>query len=221
MFYAFCAFIAEREKKSVIVEKTPHHINWVNRIKGYYPKSKFVVMIREPYGFMLSYKYQGLQKSSKIRAIHEKQYHPLQAALVWRGYCRSVIKVQTEHNDDILIVRNEELRERSGEILADVAKFLGLPHDQFFGTNLPTKANSSFIKDNNLALDDVDYFWLHLVASKEIVSMNYTLRAVRISNFFLIFLSILKLPVWTYRTMVLLRRNSKANLFQYLFRWIK
>jgi hypothetical protein len=42
--------IADQEGASCIIEKTPHHINWVDRIVKHLPDARFIVMIREPYG---------------------------------------------------------------------------------------------------------------------------------------------------------------------------
>ncbi len=220
IFSSLCQFIADKENKNFILEKTPHHINWVDRIKKNYPSSKFIIMIREPYGVMRSYKNQGLQKNERVRKIHAKQYHPIQAALVWRGYSRSVLSIKSVYPDDIYVINNHDLFSNSETILKETVKFLGLPYMDGFEKNLPGRANSSVESAKRMELDSSDYFWLHLIAGKEIKKMGYTIKNNSIT-YMPIFISILKLPLWMIRTIILLKSNSKANLFEYILRWLK
>ena len=53
LFAALCRSVADAEGKRLAVEKTPHHLNWIDRISEALPGARFVVMVREPYGFML------------------------------------------------------------------------------------------------------------------------------------------------------------------------
>lgn len=220
LFFELCQFIASHENKPYVVEKTPHHLNWIKRIKDYYPSAKFIVMLREPYGVMRSYKNQGSQRNSEVRKVHKKQYHPIQAALVWRGYSRSVLNIQNDYSKDVFIIKNEDLSDNSVSILRAVADFLGLPRDEKFAEKLPARANSSVNNDDSLTLDSADYFWLHLIAGSEIRKMGYELREVPLSLVAVIW-SFFKIPLWCIRTIILLKGNSKANVFKYLWRWIK
>lgn len=220
MFYSLCEFIAKHENKAFVVEKTPHHLNWIDRIHKDYAKSKYIIMIREPYGFMKSYKNQGLQRDDRVRKIHEKQYHPIQAALVWRGYSRSVRKAQTEFPDYTLTIKNEDLFKNSHDILIQVAEFIGLPDSKLIAEKLPGRTNSSVDNTVSKDMDSADFFWLNLIAGNEIKNMGYELRKGDFAPL-LILWSFIRLPLWGIRTIQLLRSNSKANLIQYFWRWIK
>lgn len=220
VFKRMCQFVVEAENKIVAVEKTPHHINWLPRIAKNFPDSKYIVMVRDPYAFMKSYKFQGFQKGAEIRTIYEKLYHPIQASLVWRGYAKSILDVSKSFESKVMIIKNEELTNHEKEILLNVARFLELPVDQDFTSSLPSRSNSSIRGDDKLQLDSADYFWMNLIAKKEIKALGYELKKVNIDIFPVIF-SIFKLPLWVFRTVVLLKNNSKGNIFKYVLRWLR
>lgn len=67
LFAAVCCWIANKEDAEYVIEKTPHHVDWISRIKDACPNAKFVVMVRGAYGFMLSYKHQGDRKSPSVK----------------------------------------------------------------------------------------------------------------------------------------------------------
>ncbi len=220
VFKKMCRIIVDSEGKSVVIEKTPHHVNWVPRINKALPDSRFVIMVREPYGFMKSYKYQGFQSGKRIRAIFEKQYHPIQAALVWRGYAKSILNVSKRYANKVKIVRNEHLIDHPKKVLLDVALFLDLPKDEMFTDVIPPRTNSSIMGNKKLKLDSADMFWLNLLAKKQIRELGYDLKSMPFDYFKIVF-TLFKLPLWGWRTVLLLQKNSKCNIFIYILRWLK
>lgn len=197
--------------KSVFIEKTPHHINWLSRIQTYYPNAKFVIAQRDPYSFMLSYKYQGLQKSKEVRDIFEKIYHPISCALVWRKNYRSIQKACEDFPSNTFIFKQEKLN--SLEQLRLLEDFLELEKHSL---NLIEKDNSSFEKsERKFELNTIDVFWMNVVARKEIDISQYNKRSVFPNPFALIW-SIMIIPYKLFISTYILSKNSNRSIFSYL-----
>lgn len=218
IFDQACAEIARVENKRYVVEKTPHHINWMERIVAAYPHAKFVVMVREPYGFMLSYKHQGDRKEgSKFNEI----YHPLGCALVYRGYMRSVRRVLSRYGSRMMLVYTHDLSLEPEHTLGGIQAFLGLPVEDIL---LPPR-NTSFPTGKRAQLQADDVFWMNLVAGKEIkmhvdtpltpTSDNST------SNFIATLRSFFTIPLWGIRTALHMRKMLGSSTFTYLRHWIR
>ena len=220
LFKMICQFVINSEGKRVAIEKTPHHVNWIPRINKVLPDSRFIVMVREPYGFMRSYKYQGLQAGERVRRIFERQYHPVQAALVWRGYAKSIIRATEDYSDKVIVIRNEQLIDDPRNVLKRVSRFLGLSSDDISFDTIPARANSSIVGASKLELDSADYFWMNLIARKQIKNLGYDINNSPY-YFVEIVTTFIKLPLWIFRTIYLLNNNSNSNIFKYIFRWLK
>ena len=174
VFTAMARGVAEAEGKTVAVEKTPHHINWVDRIADALPHSKFIVMVRQPYDFVLSYKHQGDRYSGAVRAVFDRLYHPIACALVWRGYVRSATDIAARHPDRVRLVYFEDLRTSPAETIEGVLSFLQLDPNGLTETVPPD--NSSFPRGKRPALNAADLFWLNLVAREEIRQLTVPVR---------------------------------------------
>lgn len=218
VFLRLCEFVAAEECVSSVVEKTPHHINWVERIAEQFPKAKFVVMVREPYGFLLSYKNQGSHQSEKIRMLFKRQYHPLQSALVWRGYARSAKRALAQFPDRTKLVRFEEIARSPEDLAKGVFRFLNLEEDPV-GFKVPNKTNSSVSSSITEPLNAADYFWFRVFNFGAANELGYEIVSKPIFDRQVLF-SILKIPSWVFRTITLLRKNSQGNLTKYLVRWL-
>ena len=77
VFDAMIRAIVNITDKDIVMEKTPHHVEYVGKIRAYYPNSKFIVMQRDPKGFMLSQKSIHLIKAKEVQKYIKGMYHPL------------------------------------------------------------------------------------------------------------------------------------------------
>ena len=105
VFGAFGDAFKLAQKKSVFIEKTPHHIQYTDRILNFFPETKFIVLMRDPYEWMLSYKFQGSQKSTELRSIFKKIYHPITAALVWKKNYYAINRLKKYQSSQYLILK--------------------------------------------------------------------------------------------------------------------
>lgn len=219
VFKAICKCIAELESKSVIVEKTPHHINWVNQIVKVLPNAKFLIMFRDPYDFMLSYKYQGSQGSQKTRKVFRKIYHPLLVSFIWRGYTRSINSALANYPDRVMLVKTADIAKDNPEFFKKVFKHLGV--EDVSKTFIPIeKDNSSFTGDHKPELSSTDIFWMNLIAGKEIIKSGIKMKKYKI-NIFSNLLSFIVLPLWAIRYLFIVRNSFKGGFIKYVVRWLR
>ena len=155
--------------KHLFIEKTPHHIQYTERILTFYPEAKFICLIRDPYEWLLSYKYQGSQKANMaVRKVFRRIYHPLFASLIYRRSVKEILRISPEKN--VLVVSNEKLNdaETTNKILA----FIGVQNEKI---SLEPK-NSSFVNLKKPELSPTDIFWINSVCKKVILKGGIVLK---------------------------------------------
>ena len=101
VFARMCEGVLEYTQRSYWVEKTPHHLQHLDRITRYMPNARFVVMLRSPASFLRSYKHQGDRKDPETRKKFHRLYHPALASLVGRGTYRASINAATRWPDQV------------------------------------------------------------------------------------------------------------------------
>jgi hypothetical protein len=215
VFDRICGVVAGYSGKSLVVEKTPHHVNHVDRILAAYPNARFIVMQREPYGFMRSYKHQGDRKAERVRQGFEAVYHPIGCALVYRGYARSILRLRHAHPERVLAVSLERVADDGPGVLREVGNFLGLQIDA--GCTLD-KANSSFPAQDAAALAPEDVYWMNVIAGRQIRALGYTLAPT--GPFTDGLPSLVRLPGWAWRAVRRLAAYQNTGLVGYLRRWL-
>lgn len=211
-FDLLCKVFQSTFKKDFAIEKTPHHIHYTDRIKSYYPNAKFIITYRNPYDFILSYKFQGSQGHIKTREKFERTYHPLQVALIWRKYINSIH--EHKNSNSVLALDITTLK---GNGIKDLASFLGVNHKEF---DVYKKDNSSFSKMKKIPkLKNDDYFWANLILKKYLKENSL----YRNSNYdFLgICKSVLKIPLALYYNLFYLELAEGQTKLGYLFNYLK
>lgn len=210
--------IAEAEGKPLAIEKTPHHLNWIDRILAHLPEARFVVMVREPYSFMLSYKHQGDRKAERVRIAFARRYHPLAAALIWRASIRTAADVATRHPDRSLVTPFDLLRVDAAGTLERVQRFLGLPVEPIAERVPPD--NTSFPGGVRPHLQPEDLFWMRLIAGRAMRTHGFTPRPTPFAPLRIAW-SMLRLPWWAVRNYLDLRSRVGGSTLGYLWRWLK
>ena len=211
--------IAKSEDASCYIEKTPHHVNWLGRIIREMPTAIFIIMMREPYSFMLSYKHQGDRKLKEDRWKYQWKNHPLGTALVWRGYMRSISEAGRNWPEKTYLVRFEDIGEGAAELLLDVQRFLQIAPISGLDQRV-SPDNTSFPEGSRPELRGEDLFWMNLMTRKQIKEAGYTLRAVPFQPLRIGF-SILLVPLWFLRQFIHLRRRTGGSLFGYVWNWLR
>lgn len=217
VFLRFSNKLLEIENKAVAIEKTPHHIHWLSRILTNLPDARFIVMVRDPYGFMLSYKHQGDRQPSALRKKFKKLYHPIVCAYLWRGYFRSSIEAVKTYPKQTLLVFTHEMKQQPSKTLLKIQNFLLL--EPIFGLDLRVPPdNSSFPNDCRPSLNSVDLFWVNCIASKEIQEFDFTSQ-VNTTKPLGIMMSVLTLPFWAIWASWHLYRSTEGSFVKYLLHW--
>lgn len=205
------------EKKPLVIEKTPHHLNHISRIEESYPDSRYIVMVRDPYSFMLSYKYQGLQRSAEHRKHMARYFHPIGCALVWKAYAFQAISEISRLGDRATLVRFEELRTDSQKVWTQVLEFLDIKQ-----VNLPIvkDKNSSFSQHTRPELDAIDIFWINFIAKDLISKLGYEKHVAKASIFSIAASLYLLIPC-AVRVLREISSRSSGNIFAYVWNWVR
>jgi hypothetical protein len=210
--------IAEREGKRVAIEKTPHHLNWIGRILAALPEARFIIMVREPYSFMLSYKHQGDRKDARVRSAFAKRYHPAACALVWKASMARAREAMRVHGDRAMMVPFDDLRLSPRDTLEKVQRFFGLELIDLSSAVPPD--NTSFPQGARPRLHPEDYFWMNRIAGRSMRSEGYALAPVPVASWRIAW-SFLRLPWWALRNYFNLRSRVSGSTLSYLMRWIR
>ena len=217
LFSRVCEAIAAREGKGVVVEKTPQNINWVDRIRKFFPESRFLVMIRDPYGFMLSYKHFGDRASPELRKYYGRLYHPLGCAIVWRTYLKASLLAAERLPERAMLVNLGEVRKDEAAVLDRIQEFLGLEPEKLAGS-IPV-VNTSFPDDRRPELQPEDYFWMNLLCSGELEKFRLRRQPAGWAVH-RVFYSMLRLPFWGLWNLWDLRRRVSGSILSYVLRWL-
>lgn len=199
------------EGKEIAIEKTPHHLNYIEDIKIMYPESKIIVMKRDAKSFMLSYKHQGDRKDAVVKSIFEMIYHPVGCCFVYRKYNNSVKKAMSF--PDTFLVNFPEIKEKPKETIIGVLDFLAVPYENI----LKPKVNSSFPNDEKKKLEIADKFWLWFFGYEKIKLSIIEMILLP----FHIFYSLILLPIWSFRVMKYYNRTMKGGVVRYFWNILK
>lgn len=219
VFLRLADALAAAEGKPLWIEKTPRHVNWADRILSRMPQARFVVMLREPYSFMLSYRYQESQKSGEIREGYAVRYHPLAVALIWRSYMRAALNLKSRCPEQVMLVQLEDIRRRPEQVLYKVQEFLRLEPDPAL-MGLPEGENTSFRGGARPQLPGAEIFWVNLIARREIRAGSFEPREPTRGTFLGVVRSILALPIWAVRAYANIKRRTQSSTVRYLWRWL-
>jgi hypothetical protein len=218
LFLGICRMISLNEKKQWVVEKTPPHLNHLNRIMAALPHAKIIVMVREPYGFMLSYKHEAERNLDAVagNSKRKRAYHPLGCALVWRQYARAALFAMRRYPDTMLLVNFADVLSNPSGVLSRVTSFLGLNPEY---DTMVSGVGSSFEKRKPLSLASADIFWMNLISRKEMKEMNVVRRAT-VGDLVGIIMSFLELPVYAARALCEMKQQVEGSLIKYLGGWL-
>lgn len=81
---------------------------------------------------------------------------------IYKKYTSSILK--TSKKDESLLVKLESVKNEPKKVLKESQKFLDV--EVVEGIEIP-RQNSSFPQDDPPELDNIDYFWMNLVAGGE------------------------------------------------------
>ena len=220
LFLKICQAIATKEQKKWAIEKTPHHLNFADRIKRFMPDVKFIILCREPYGFILSYKHQ-LDRYTSIDGVEKRRrqrlYHPIICALIWRKYARSVDMVSKKYPGSTHVITLEEIRENPALVLEKAQQFLGLKTSADI---MLATVNSSFSDQLKPRLYSEELFWINIIGRQEMRAMKISKQQINY-DWLRIVWSILTVPIWCFSFIYNMRNQVEGGLLLYLLHWLR
>lgn len=202
--------------RSYWVEKTPHHMMYLDRILEYLPDSRFVVMVREPSAFLQSYKQQGDRMSSDAQRRFHRLYHPAPASLVAKRTCETALRAVG--HDQAMLVRLEDLTAEPERWLRKIREHLRLPTTHRIEY---ARHNSSFAEGRveRRPLSTAEQAWLRRLAGPSATRLGYDVEDLSASPIAL-GLSALALPWWGIRNARTLAKLDQGGLRSLIRRWL-
>jgi hypothetical protein len=220
VFLGFAGEIAKAEGKSRWVEKTPHHINWTDRIVDNLGESRFVILVREPYSFMLSYKNQRGWKGQSVE-LFSKLYHPIGCSVIYRTYARQANRVKNKNPHNAIIVRHEDIASDPLSALNQVGDFFQLKKVNNFVGIKGNVFSSEYFKDMS-DLTPVDVFWMNIIAGKSIRDLGYSRCpfSLSVGGMLKIIWSLFTFALWVPQVFFLMSKRIQGGSLGYLRRWV-
>jgi hypothetical protein len=217
VFTALGDAIAAAEGKKLWVEKTPHHVIWTDRILRWLPQTRFVITLRDPFEFMLSYKHTRGMTSEDARTL-EALYHPVACAIVYRTYARVAMRLARRLPDQVLLMHLHQIKNNPTMVMDRILRFFGclpFPRD----VALPRPAYSSFDDCERPELLPAERFWAATIAGPSARSLGYRVDRPSIWGS-KIYKPIITFPLWAFRTLRLMSRRVEGGVLVYLWRWL-
>jgi hypothetical protein len=104
----------------------PKDIFHVQDILSFYPDAKFLVCVRDPRDFLLSYKNKwektGEENADRLRRL----YHPVVTSLLWKASVKQIPRIKTcIPGKNLMIIRYENLVQNPERFVREMCKFIG------------------------------------------------------------------------------------------------
>lgn len=200
-----------------MVEKTPHHVHWVDRIRDALPGTRFLACIRGPYDLLLSYKHQGDGKPGSVRRTFEAMYQPIVTSLEARQYVEAANRLARDPESPSEILRLEQVKEDAARVLRHVQGFLGVP---VRGGRDVGQENTSFPTGDRPGLASREIFWMNRIAGQALEEAGYRRRSP--SRPRLVWLvPLLTLPPSAVRILRTAADATERSIYSYLAGWLQ
>lgn len=178
LFSAIVSQIASRTGKPIIVEKTPGHLLFLDRIREAYPEAPIVILKREPLGFAASLTYRPAAGVIAGRpCVRSFAYHPAIVTYLWRGYARSLLAQLADRDSRVLVVDHAMLNQDTKGVAQAVARHLGAGTARLEVN--PRPVNSSFASRPGREAPAATTFWLRRLALQECTRLYPALELPR------------------------------------------
>jgi hypothetical protein len=145
------------------------------------PDGLFIVLSREPLGFIASLTHRkegkGLLDAPLLRRL---AYHPALTVILWRHYARALLKAKSSESDRILFIDYREISIGPVVALEKVYAHLMVTPDHSWTDSDPV--NSSFKNSQRSGPPRSTSYWLKLLAANECSELYPDIQLVRCKN---------------------------------------
>lgn len=220
-FNTFCSLLANLEQKKYWIEKTPHHLHYCDRILKFLPNARFLVLLREPYSFLLSYKHQkGHRNTAESQKRFKDRYHPIGSALVWKETCNKAYQLLRDNPDNCMVIDYAKLFSDTDSVLGRILNFFQIGGDDL--TVVADPLFSSFNKETKPKLQARDIFWMNLIAGSQIIKLGYPIERARfnIADIIDIAGSVWDIPFWIFRMIKDTQGICGESTLKYLLKYL-
>lgn len=212
VFYKLASGVAQVQDKTFVIEKTPGHLLFLDRIRTAYPLSPTIILFREPYGFIASLTHHAARPSQKIPLwLKRFAYHPALTVYWWKVYARSLIAQQREQNNKTLLIDHHQLITDPGSAVRSAATHMGI--DPNLLTVDQTPVNSSFAKMPRRSAPNTTGYWLRLLAHKELSCLYPNHRSPQLNKLAILASWVVLFPSLFLFTAVFLPRSTRVTKY--------
>ncbi len=128
---------AELRGKTIIGEKTPAHVRYVDTLLSWYPRGKIIHLVRDPRGIYVSEVRRRRRTTTSLPYRLLRRLGPLLAPFVavqtsaaWVESISLLERNSRRHRDSYLRVKFEDLVGEPEEEVRRISEFLGVPFEQ-------------------------------------------------------------------------------------------
>lgn len=133
--------------KNTFLEKTPRHVFFYSEIMQYYQDAKFICMVREPKNSV----------SSLLTMSARREKSAIRISIFYNKLAKAILNIM--NNSNVLVVRYEDLTDKSELTLRDICKFLNIPYNSSLINNAAAPAGivsaHEIWKNRNIELDAI------------------------------------------------------------------
>lgn len=115
---------------SVLLEKTPSHLLYMNEIADFFPDAKFIIIIRDPRAIAVSL----LKILSQLNQQERYGYLLKEIRYLKQFFCL-IKQYQMNPSDSVKIIRYEDLTEKTDKVLKELCDFLDVDFDFSYRNN--------------------------------------------------------------------------------------
>lgn len=208
VFYKLASRVAEEQDKAFVLEKTPGHLLFLDRIRRAYPLSPTIILFREPYGFVASLTHHTAHPSQKVTLwLKRFAYHPALTIFWWKVYAQSLLAQQRQQNNRTLLIDHHQLITDPGSAARLAAAHIGV--DPNLLTVDETPVNSSFSTMPRRSAPNTTGYWLQLLANQEFTNLYPNRRDPRPNRLAIVASWIVLLPSVFLFIVVFLPRSTR------------
>ena len=133
--------------KNTFLEKTPRHVFFYSEIMQYYQDAKFICMVREPKNSV----------SSLLTMSARREKSAVRISIFYNKLAKAILNIM--NNSNVLIVRYEDLTDKSELTLRGICKFLNITYSSSLINNAVAPAGivsaHEIWKNRNIELDGI------------------------------------------------------------------
>ena len=125
MYTSIRTTIGRHRRAEILIDKTPGHVLFHRRILAASPDSQFLVIHREPFGFVGSLTHRKEDRELQDwRLLWRLAYHPALTVLRWRANARAILGLKATDSVLILIVDYANIVDQPDDVLDTICSHL-------------------------------------------------------------------------------------------------